>query len=276
MDAGKTERGAGRGPAAGLRFVTAVASLPLVAATILRKAAADEGFDIELGEETGWLRFESTQTPATVALTAGKTGWVLRISPHAIAKELATECTPWIGAQPASTDMAFAAPDAPSLYHLLSRARMLGRSLPTVPLAQFTREVAGLPRTTETERLTVERVGQDIFRLALMDYWDGRCPLTGIDEPRLLRASHIKPWADCETDAERLDVHNGLLLAAHFDAAFDAGLFTFDPGGRMIVSSVLSRENAERLGLADAPPLKLSELHAPFLDWHRRKVFVRP
>jgi hypothetical protein len=38
-----------------------------------------------------------------------------------------------------------------------------------------------------------------------MDYWGGRCPLTGITEPGLLRASHIVPWANC-TDEQRLDV----------------------------------------------------------------------
>ena len=43
-----------------------------------------------------------------------------------------------------------------------------------------------------------------------MKYWRGRCPLTGITDPALLRASHIVPWEECETDAQRLDVHNGL------------------------------------------------------------------
>ncbi|WP_246176464.1 HNH endonuclease [Rhodovulum strictum] len=37
---------------------------------------------------------------------------------------------------------------------------------------------------------------------------------------RSLTASHIIPWKDCTTDAERLDVHNGLLLSALWDAAF--------------------------------------------------------
>ena len=41
----------------------------------------------------------------------------------------------------------------------------------------------------------------------------------------MLRASHSVPWAACASDAERLDVHNGLLLAAHWDAAFDAGRY---------------------------------------------------
>ena len=46
-----------------------------------------------------------------------------------------------------------------------------------------------------------------------MAYWGGCCPLTGITtDPALLRASHIVPWAECATDAEQLDVHNGLLL----------------------------------------------------------------
>ena len=58
--------------------------------------------------------------------------------------------------------------------------------------------------------------------------------------PRLLRASHMKPWASCDTDAERLDVHNGLLLAAHLDAAFDAGLIGFEMDGSRVVSPALA------------------------------------
>ena len=64
-----------------------------------------------------------------------------------------------------------------------------------------------------------------------MQYWNGPCPLSGIAEPELLRASHIVPWAACESDAERLDVHNGLLLSALWDAAFDKGLTSFADGG---------------------------------------------
>ena len=82
----------------------------------------------------------------------------------------------------------------------------------------------------------VQRIGQDIFRKALLAYWNGRCPLTGIADPELLRASHIKPWSACETDAERLDVHNGLLLSALWDAAFDKGLVTFADDGTPILS----------------------------------------
>lgn len=89
----------------------------------------------------------------------------------------------------------------------------LGLSLPTAPLQQFRVRTAGLPQTTEVERLVVQRIGQNVFREALLDYWDYRCPLTGIAEPELLRASHIVAWAGCDDDAHRLDAHNGLLLS---------------------------------------------------------------
>ena len=77
---------------------------------------------------------------------------------------------------------------------------------------RFHAKTVGLSRTTEAERSVIQRIGQNVFRDALMDYWGGRCPLTGISEPALLRASHIVPWSDCD-DAQRLDVHNGLLLS---------------------------------------------------------------
>jgi predicted restriction endonuclease len=76
----------------------------------------------------------------------------------------------------------------------------------------------------------VQRIGQDVFRDALMDYWGGRCQLTGITDAALLRALHIVPWAEC-SDEQRLDVHNGLLLSALWDAAFDKGLVSFADNG---------------------------------------------
>ncbi len=89
----------------------------------------------------------------------------------------------------------------------------------------------------------------NIFRQAPVEYWGGGCPLTGIREAALLRASHIVPWAECETNALRLDLHNGLLLSALWDAAFDAGLVSFDDEGRAMAGKGLSEVAAERLGV---------------------------
>ena len=118
----------------------------------------------------------------------------------------------------------------------------------------------------------VQRIGQGIFRARLMDYWQGRCPLTGISDPALLRTSHIIPWAECESDAERLDVHNGLLLSALWDAAFDRALVTFDDEGRPELSAGLSE--AARSELRWHTPISLTDEHRRRLADHRDRVLV--
>ena len=79
----------------------------------------------------------------------------------------------------------------------------------------------------ETERIAIvqSRIGQGVFRKALLEKYDGRCIISGIDLPKLLVASHIKPWAVSSND-ERLSVDNGLLLSATYDRLFDCGLIT--------------------------------------------------
>ncbi len=166
--------------------------------------------------------------------------------------------------------------DIPALDRLVRRAFQLSRALPHEPLKVFRERIADLPRTTEAERLVVQRVGQDVFRNGLLDYWEGRCAITGLAIPALLRASHIKPWADCETDAERMDVFNGLLLAPHLDAAFDRGFITIQDNGVVVASDALDAEARVLLGL-DQPlrVLALADEHYAYLPWHRAEVFER-
>jgi predicted restriction endonuclease len=116
----------------------------------------------------------------------------------------------------------------------------------------------------------VQRIGQEIFRARLMDYWQGRCPLTGISDQALLRASHIIPWSQCESDAERLDVHNGLLLSALWDAAFDRALVTFDDEGKPQFSPSLSEP--ARAELRWNSPLSLTDNHRRRLARHRERA----
>ena len=151
------------------------------------------------------------------------------------------------------------------------RFYQLSASLPDAPLALFKAKVKTLPQTTEAERLVVQRIGQEIFRASLLEYWQGRCPLTGISDTALLRASHIIPWKDCASDEERLDVHNGLLLSALWDAAFDRGLVTFGDDGCPIYAPELSE--AARGQLQWLVPLNLTERHRERLAFHRASVF---
>ena len=89
-----------------------------------------------------------------------------------------------------------------------------------------------------------------------------------------MRASHIKPWAKCETDAERLDVYNGLLLAAHLDAAFDAGLITFDDNGVITFHLILGKGTVTPLVLMTEIALqRVTGTHLANLAWHRAFLF---
>src|SRR5262249_17766445 len=139
------------------------------------------------------------------------------------------------------------------------------------PLREFRIRTEGLPRTTEAERLVIQRIGQDVFRDALLDYWGGRCPLTGITETALLRASHIVPWADC-SDEQRLDIHNGLLLSALWDAAFDKGLVSFTDDGVALTNPTLSETARRVLSIDTVPPLQgLRDAHRMNLTVHRAR-----
>ena len=83
------------------------------------------------------------------------------------------------------------------------------------------------------------------------------------------------PWSDCTTDAQRLDVHNGLLLSALWDAAFDAGLLTFDDDGAVLTSPQLEAAAHRALGVGSALRLALRDEHRPYLAYHRNHVWMQ-
>ena len=123
---------------------------------------------------------------------------------------------------------------------------------------------------TEAWALQKTRIGQGPFRTALLARWQGRCPLTGIAEPALLRASHIVPWNRCESDAERLNPENGLLLSALWDAAFDRGLVSFGDDGAVLPLPGLSEDTfRSMLGGKPAVLSELTEGNRQRLHWHR-------
>jgi HNH endonuclease len=233
-------------------------------------AAFRHGFRRRLGTNEGWTSFGSTTVPGTIHLAAaGNRGpWFLALDHAGVIEELVVPTVEMAG--PGLVRYAF--DTLGGLYDVLPRIYQLAASLPDAPLLEFQAKVRNLPTTTEAERMVVQRVGQEIFRSGLIDYWQGRCPLTGISDTALLRASHIVPWRDCTSDAERLDVHNGLLLSALWDAAFDRGLVTFDDDGRPQFS--LSLSAVARAELRWHTPLRLSDKHRKRLTWHRANLFV--
>jgi hypothetical protein len=107
-------------------------------------------------------------------------------------------------------------------------------------------DTAGAPETERAE-LILSRIGQGKFRRDLIELCR-ECYVTGIDDERLLRASHIKPWRD-SSNSERLDPRNGMLLTPTLDLLFDKGLISFADDGQMLVTHNVNARALETLGV---------------------------
>jgi putative restriction endonuclease len=151
------------------------------------------------------------------------------------------------------------------------------------------RRIAADAALDDTVRKSVilARRGQGRFR-ANVEAIERSCRLTGITNPTLLVASHIKPWRLCDSAQERLDGMNGLLLTPDADLLFDRGFISFADGGEVLVSPRVDRVDLrrlgfeelahERFGVAEAPPAWQTGVFAPerhgYLAYHRSEVFV--
>jgi hypothetical protein len=148
----------------------------------------------------------------------------------------------------------------------------LMREMQSAPSEPIVSSCAASSRATTRIIATQARCGQGDFRENLLRRWQGRCAVTGLDCPELLIASHIEPWAD-STDRARLDVENGLLLAAHLDRLFDKGLITFSDEGDMLLSSELGRQERDHFGLPLPLRFRPSERMTHYLEVHRSSIF---
>lgn len=163
---------------------------------------------------------------------------------------------------------------------LLQRASQLANSLPNQAVNNYENDLkaalALMPpsaKGTEVERMVRQRIGQYAYRKAMLDYWGNACAVTGLQMPEVLRASHAKPWAECETDAERLDVYNGFLLTANLDALFDRFLISFDDAGKIIISNFISSQQCKQLNLDKDMKLRwISPEHLSYLIYHRQRL----
>ncbi len=118
------------------------------------------------------------------------------------------------------------------------------------------------------------RIGQNKFRKNLLKFLKS-CPITGIDETRILLASHIKPWA-LSSNEERLDINNGFIFSPTIDKLFDNGLITFENNKELIISPLLTIKNIQLIGIeAGKKYIKLPvENRLNYLEYHRNNIFI--
>ena len=117
-------------------------------------------------------------------------------------------------------------------------------------------------------------IAQTFFRSNLLKLWDGACSVTGVSDPRVLRASHIKPWKDSSNE-EKLDRNNGLLLIPDLDVLFDEGLITFQTDGAMRQSPSFSVADQRKMRIDRSFRLRhVTDEMQPYLEYHREQRFV--
>ncbi|WP_292042853.1 HNH endonuclease [Mesorhizobium sp.] len=140
---------------------------------------------------------------------------------------------------------------------------------------------------TVKKSVILARRGQGKFR-ANVEAVERSCRLTGVTNPSLLIASHIKPWRLCASAQERLDGMNGLLLTPDADHLFDRGFISFNDGGEVLVLPRVDRTDLQRLGFDQLAMQRFGFAEAPttwhvgaftvqqqnYLAHHRTEVFV--
>lgn len=132
------------------------------------------------------------------------------------------------------------------------------------------------------QRYVNTRVNQHVFRDMILTNYNTQCAITGINDSRLLIASHIIPWSDnVET---RLNPENGICLSALYDKAFDKGLITIRPDDYTVMLSPSLRDTlthdtfTEHFGKVENKKIILPEEHKPnniFLQYHAENIFVK-
>lgn len=133
----------------------------------------------------------------------------------------------------------------------------------------------------DVKRLVKTRVNQSIFRTMVLNNYDSKCCITGIDIPDFLVASHIVPWS--KNEKERLNPMNGLCLNSLHDKAFDKGFLTIMPDYKIKISSHLKTSfNNEAIDTLftkyNNQQIQVPEKFVPskdFLDYHYDVIFKK-
>lgn len=131
----------------------------------------------------------------------------------------------------------------------------------------------------EKQRYVKTRINQSFFRAMILANYNGKCAITGIDIPQMIFASHIIPWS--KNKEHRLNPSNGICLSAHFDAAFDKGLISFDNNYHLIINPVLVENQTKSYFSNWFKQFEGIELNLPhkakpdleFLAWHKETMF---
>lgn len=161
-----------------------------------------------------------------------------------------------------------------SAKNIITNKEELGNNIVIEKAKEIEEEISSLNVDGASQKAIVNvRVNQDIFRNYLLKRYK-RCCLCGVENPTLLIASHIKPWAESEPK-EKLDVDNGFLMCPNHDKLFDKGYITFDDDGKIIISGILTENDKVFLNIDSRMHIKLTESNKKYLKFHQENIFNR-
>lgn len=174
------------------------------------------------------------------------------------ARRSKTSVFPWNWREKSYMVSLFAALQAGSVYEECKREEM---------------EIEQAPVTVR-KALYLARIGQGKFRDDLLET-QGDCFVTGVNDPRFLRASHIKAWS-ISSNEERLDHHNGLLLSPLYDHLFDGYFISFSDTGKLLISQHLPPDVRTSLGVVKSTQGRaLSPKGKLYMALHREEFLRR-
>ena len=132
-------------------------------------------------------------------------------------------------------------------------------------------------KNSEKEVFTKIRLTQSKYRKNVIEFWNGNCSVTGVDEPSWLIASHIKPWRE-STNEEKTDPHNSLLLTPNYDKLFDRGVISFSPSdGKILLPETQSKQmwaNFNRMHINEDIKLRyVPKGIEQYLEYHNQYIY---
>ena len=145
----------------------------------------------------------------------------------------------------------------------------------------YDKKLEKLPEGKEQLSKVKTRIGQDAFRNAVLNSYQNKCCITGINNTELLVASNIKPWRVSDPSTEKTNPRNGLCLNSFHDKAFDCGLITIDKTFHVIISQNLAKTDMDEstrewLKTYDHKQINMPERFTPsleFIEYHNDVIF---
>jgi predicted restriction endonuclease len=83
-----------------------------------------------------------------------------------------------------------------------------------------------------------------------------------------LVASHIVSWATCKSNAERLDLNNGLLLSPNLDKLFDRKVISFSNNGVLQLNRKFNWNDVAPFGVH--PDMRLRDVPGGIVKYLKR------